>query len=141
MRAATALVLAAALPAYAQMYKCVDERGVTHYSDKPRPGCRGREVDIRPQQPLSGKVDTRKDDLPAQEQEFRRRRIETQRAEERDKAALWRRCAQARSEVQRLSGSWRIVTRVDEKGERVYMEDAERERRLAKAREQLRGCP
>jgi hypothetical protein len=35
-RCALALLLSVALPAAAQMYKCVDERGVTHYSDKLR---------------------------------------------------------------------------------------------------------
>jgi len=32
---ALGLLLAAVTPAHAQMYKCVDERGMTHYSDKP----------------------------------------------------------------------------------------------------------
>ena len=41
MRTFTAVVLLAlALPAQAQMYKCVDARGKTQYSDKPIPGCR-----------------------------------------------------------------------------------------------------
>jgi hypothetical protein len=45
--ALTVLLLACA-PAYAQMYKCVDQRGVTHYSDKPLPpSCKGGEVKIR----------------------------------------------------------------------------------------------
>jgi hypothetical protein len=45
--ALTALLLACA-PAYAQMYKCVDARGVTHYSDKPLPpSCKGGAVKIR----------------------------------------------------------------------------------------------
>jgi hypothetical protein len=45
--ALTALLLACA-PAYAQMYKCVDPRGVTHYSDKPLPpSCKGGAVKIR----------------------------------------------------------------------------------------------
>lgn len=30
----------AASAAHAQMYKCVDERGKTNYSDKPQPGCK-----------------------------------------------------------------------------------------------------
>src|SRR2546422_8821888 len=45
--ALTVLLLACA-PAYAQMYKCVDSRGVTHYSDKPMPpSCKGGAVKIR----------------------------------------------------------------------------------------------
>ena len=47
MRVAVFLLLGILpLPVLAQMYKCVDERGVTSYSDKPRPGCKGGEVDI-----------------------------------------------------------------------------------------------
>ena len=34
------VLLASALPAQAQMFKCVDARGKTQYSDKPIPGCR-----------------------------------------------------------------------------------------------------
>lgn len=41
-------------PAAAQVYKCVDARGVTHYSDKPQPGCKGGPVDIRGSPPISG---------------------------------------------------------------------------------------
>ena len=37
---AIAVLLAFSIPAHAQMYKCVDERGVTRYSDKPMPGCK-----------------------------------------------------------------------------------------------------
>jgi len=51
---ALGFLLAAAFPAAAQMYKCVDERGVTHYTDKPRPDCKGGKVDIRPIPSLSG---------------------------------------------------------------------------------------
>ena len=45
--ALTVLLLACA-PAYAQIYKCVDARGVTQYSDKPvPPSCKGGAVKIR----------------------------------------------------------------------------------------------
>jgi len=35
-----ALLLAASPAAFAQMYKCVDAKGRTQYSDKPLPGCK-----------------------------------------------------------------------------------------------------
>ena len=47
---ATAL-LALALPAQAQMYKCVDARGKTQYSDKPIPGCRSEKTIETPPPP------------------------------------------------------------------------------------------
>jgi hypothetical protein len=40
MIALLASLLLAAPPAQAQMYKCVDARGKTQYSDKPIPGCK-----------------------------------------------------------------------------------------------------
>jgi hypothetical protein len=42
-----AVLLAAAGPAGAQMFKCVDAKGRTHYTDKPLPGCKG-ESEMRP---------------------------------------------------------------------------------------------
>jgi uncharacterized protein DUF4124 len=41
---AVALLLAVALPAQAQLYKCVDARGKIQYSDKPIPGCRSEKT-------------------------------------------------------------------------------------------------
>ena len=40
-----------ALPAAAQMYKWVDEKGVTHYSEKPPADGRGKALDIKTQDP------------------------------------------------------------------------------------------
>jgi len=70
------LVLAALLAAphaQAQMYKCVDARGVTQYADKPCPGGKGKEVDIQGQPPISGKVTPGREDLKAAERDFQRR--------------------------------------------------------------------
>ena len=139
-----AVLLAAVLPARAQMYKCVDERGVTHYSDKPAPGCKGKEVDIRPIPPVGGQVRELDRDTARAETEFNRRRIERERAELNEKAAReaeQRRCARLRNEVGRLSGARRVIEKYNEKGERVYMEDETREKRLAELNRQLRACP
>ena len=41
MRSLALLMLAMlALPAEAQLHKCIDERGRVHYTDKPIPGCK-----------------------------------------------------------------------------------------------------
>ena len=54
MRTFTAIVLLAlALPAQAQMYKCVDARGKTQYSDKPIPGCRTEKTIAAPPSPAA----------------------------------------------------------------------------------------
>ena len=41
------VLLAVATPAAAQLFKCVDAKGRTHYTDKPLPGCKGQET-LRP---------------------------------------------------------------------------------------------
>ena len=41
-----ALVLFASGASAQTIYKCVDARGVTRYTDQPQPGCKGGEVKI-----------------------------------------------------------------------------------------------
>jgi hypothetical protein len=135
------VTLAATLPVQAQMFKCVDERGVTHYTDKLPPGCKSaREVDIKPIPPVGGSVKPRADDLKREEHDFQRRRAEQERAAAKDKSELERRCRQVRSDIARLSTQRRVVE-VNKQGERVFVEDAERERQLERLRGELRGCP
>ena len=45
---AIAVLLAFSIPAQAQTYKCVDERGKTRYSDKPIPGCKAPGTVVAP---------------------------------------------------------------------------------------------
>jgi Domain of unknown function (DUF4124) len=137
---AAAALIALAGPAYAQMYKCVDERGVTHYSDKPRPGCKGGEVNIQGSPPVSGALQPRKDDINKQNADFSRRQIERERAESQDRKALETRCARLRQENARLSRGVRSAN-ITPQGERIYLEDANRDARLAQLSEELRGCP
>ena len=97
--------------AQAQMYKCVDERGVTHYSDKPQPGCKGGKVDIQPSPPIgSGEPRAPAGDLKRQEVEFRNRQAQRQAAEEKDKAAQDERCARLRQEHARLASGIRLAS-------------------------------
>src|SRR5438874_2096605 len=51
MIALLASLLLAAPPVEAQMYKCVDARGKTQYSDKPIPGCKNTTTVERPPPP------------------------------------------------------------------------------------------
>jgi sRNA-binding protein len=138
--AALALLCAAAFPAAAQMYKCVDERGVTPYSDKPRPGCQGGEVNIQGSPPASGALQGRQDDISRQNADFSRRQIERERAESQEKKVRETRCARMRLENARLSSGLRSAT-ITPQGERIYLEDASRDARLAQLKEELRGCP
>jgi hypothetical protein len=139
---ALAALLAASLPAQAQMHKCVDERGVTSYSDKPRPGCKGKEVDIRPIPPVSGRaVKPSESDVAGQEAEFRRRQIERGEADAQEEAERKYQCARLKSEYARLHFPGRLAVSIDAKGERTYMDDDVRQKRIAEIREKLGACP
>ena len=126
------------------MYKCVDDRGVAHYTDKPDPDCKSEKVDIRPAPPISGKLQERKEDLGEAERAFRERQVDQARQEKQDaraQEAQKRKCAAMHAEYQRLTSGYRIA-RANEKGERVFMEDAERDRRTARLKEDIaRQCP
>ena len=136
---AFALLLLAASTAAAQMYKCVDERGVTHYTDKPRPGCKGGAVDIRPIPPVSGQAAPGSRDLAGQDAEFKRRQIEREQAETQDKTALDERCARLRQEESFLSHGGPL-SHTDPQGKRTFMDDATRDARRVQVKEQLRLC-
>jgi hypothetical protein len=136
--------LVVAPPAAAQMYKCVDARGVTHYSDKPQAGCNSTEVDIRPSAPIGGALARPQQDLGREEADFQRRRIQRERDDEKaatQRAALERRCAAMHSESQRLAGARRLVS-VNAKGERIEVDDATRSARIASLKAEIaRQCP
>ena len=134
------MVLCLPALAWAEMYKCVDERGVTSYSDKPRPDCKGGQVNIRSSPSSSGQGVPPARDVAGQDADFKRRQIEREQAETKDKAVLERRCASLRREESWLSYGGRI-TRTDAQGQRVFMDDAARDARLAQVKEQLRLCP
>ena len=132
------LLLLFPLCAQAQMYKCVDERGVTQYTDKPQVGC--KETAIKPSPPLSGAVRPRQQDPGADEAAFKRRQLEREAKDAAERRALEQRCARLQQE-QRYLSSGRRISRLDSKGERVYMDDAARDQRLAQLGGELRGCP
>lgn len=93
------------------MYKCVDQRGTAHYSDKPSPDCVSREVDIEPIPPVWGTVMPHKEDLKADERAFQQRRLRRERefdAESRRLAGLMRRCEILNAELQNVSARRRV---------------------------------
>jgi hypothetical protein len=146
MRAAVFLLWAMlAFPAFAQMYKCVDERGVTAYSDKPCPGGKGGAVDIRSAPPI-GTTQPRgaSGDLKRDEADFQRRRIQREREEEKAatrRAAVEGHCEDLHVELARLESGQRIVL-VDAKGGRKEMDDAMRQSRIANLKSAINArCP
>ncbi len=129
--------------ASAQMYKCVDARGVTHYADKPTPGCANAAVDIHGSPPISGQLTPQSIDPAQEEADFRRRQLdrdEGERAERERRATLQKRCAQLRQE-QGLLASGRRLMQINPQGEQAFMDDDVRARRLADVQAQLAQCP
>ena len=108
--ALTVLLLACA-PAYAQIYKCVDARGVTQYSDKPvPPSCKGGAVKIRATPPTG----TGAPSVPPAAGTA---------------AEINRRCARTAQEYTRIQSA-----------RRDGKPDENRDQRLEELREQARGC-
>ena len=110
MRLLALIALLAAPAVHAQMYKCVDARGVTQYSDKPCPDGKGREVDIRGQPPISGELKPHKENLKAAERDFQQRQAKQERErlqEQRALEAQQKRCTSLRDQLARAMATRR----------------------------------
>ena len=121
------------------MHKCVDKRGVTHYSDKPLPGCKGAEVKIEGQPSISGALAPPKEDFRRDETEFQRRRIAEERGREAQANALEQqrqRCAALQADLRRMESGVRLA-RPDAKGGYEYLEDDERNQTAARLRDEI----
>lgn len=151
---AISLALCVALPASAQLYKWVDSNGKVQYSDKPPPSDikteKLREPARAASAPAAGeaKGGTQKDaaktgpkSAAEQEQAFRKRQLEAAKAQEdegkkqaqaRDKAEN---CKRAKAALANLQLGGRQM-HVDEKGERVFLDDQQIAQETAKAQQQ-----
>jgi len=140
-----ALIVAALLAAtavHAQVFEWKDESGKTHYSDMPPPGNVRELRKIESAPPASGNP-TQKT-AADRELEFRKRQKESQTSSEKaskEQASASERnenCDNARRQLQLLESGERIALR-DDKGERYYMEDAQREQEIAKTRQTVQS--
>ncbi|HEY5293739.1 MAG TPA: DUF4124 domain-containing protein [Burkholderiales bacterium] len=149
-----ALALCVALPASAQMYKWVDADGKVQYSDKPPPSnIKAEKLHAPPPgpgapAPSKAKGETTKGAAKAgpkttaeQDQAFRKRQSEAAKAQEkeektqaqaRDKAEN---CRRAKAAVANLQIGGRQI-RIDEKGERAFLDDREIAQEMARAQQE-----
>jgi hypothetical protein len=140
-----ALIFLAALPAHAQVYKTIDANGKVVYTDTPPVGAKKTEVVPGA---TSVKPSTDRTDWQEKDREFRSRKAKSDEAgrkeEEENKLASKERnvaCLQARDQVESLNRAVPLY-RVNEKGERVYLDDAERAATLKSARQAVAdNCP
>ena len=151
---AISLAMCVALPASAQMYKWVDSDGKVQYSDKPPPSNIKTEKLREPARAAStpaasdAKGGTPKDAAKAgpktaaeQEQAFRKRQLDAAKAQEeeakkqaqaRDRAEN---CKRAKAALANLQIGGRQM-RIDEKGERVFLDDQQIVQETAKAQQE-----
>ena len=142
-------LLLCAAPSSAQMYKWVDDKGVTHYSESPPPGRKAQQIQATPAPgPSPSSSAAPKPAEPAstwgdKERAFRQRTIEREYAEEAkrqkdaERVAMRKEaCLEARYMVNALS-SGVPVYKLNEKGEREYLPDTVRADRLQRAKENV----
>ena len=131
----------------ATIYKWVDEKGVTHYSETQPPKQKVREIQVQPTPPAgaeSGKPAAKS--WQEQELEFRKRHAERQEAakrqEEKEAAAKRealarkQRCILARQNLHTLQMQ-RAVYSINEKGERVFLDDKTRAAEIQRMKKEV----
>ncbi|MDP1742764.1 DUF4124 domain-containing protein [Polaromonas sp.] len=124
------------VPAQAQVYKWVDEKGVTQYGQKPPADHKGQKMKLPDAPPAAARgASAAKDPLATvreQDTEFKRRQIARQEAEAKDfqeAASRKQWCIEARDDLERKRHA-RIYD-LNAKGERVFKSDANRDAFLA----------
>ena len=127
--------------ATAQVFKWVDEKGVTHYGERPPQGQKAQPVEAKPlTTPAAGPASSPgkaqgSENWQEQNLEFQRRRIQRERQAERDQQAAkdkQRRCNVARDDLRRLESARRLYD-LNDKGERVYLDDTGHKAALGRA--------
>lgn len=134
-----ALVLCA--PSWGALYKWVDKNGVTHYEETPPAGIKARELEVQSSPPPGGDRNApAAKDWQEQEREFQKRRLDQKQAEDTrakkeaaEKEAKRADCLRAQRNLNVLNMA-RPVFSVNEKGERVYIEDSARQAAIEEAR-------
>jgi hypothetical protein len=120
------------LAAAAEMYKWTDEKGRTVYSEQPPPDGKGTKLDIR-SAPGSDAAPT---DWKQKELDARQTRITKEQQEQNQKAqeqnvnsARRNNCLESQRQLN-IAQTPRPVFQVNEKGDKVYLDDKDRQREI-----------
>lgn len=142
--AAMVCLCCAARPASAQIYKWVDEHGVTHYAQSPPPSSAKSSILALPADPndKSNESDEQKT-WQIKDQEFRERQAKAADEKKREEnkaeqiaAARRQKCLAAQSTLDTLEHRGRVYD-VDAQGERVYLTDEQRVQAEQNARQNV----
>ena len=116
------------------MYKWVDENGRTHFTQEPPPpnAKSGGKIEVKTTQPDKPATDNwRQRDMESRAAKAQQGAADEQ-ARQKEEANRERNCRRAMDRVDTFQSG--IVYRLNDKGERVYYEDKEREAKLAEAK-------
>jgi len=140
--ALAAATLLAAVAAQAQIYQWQDENNKTVISDRPPLGKVKGERQIEAEAPAAAGANGKT--LADREMDFRKRQKEAREgAEEAEKERLaarrdWRHCDEARRSLQMLESGERVAMR-DSRGERYFLDDAQRAQEIVKLRQDVQA--
>ncbi|MEO6024910.1 MAG: DUF4124 domain-containing protein [Burkholderiales bacterium] len=141
-------LLTAATVATADVYKWVDKDGKVHYSDQPttadakKLGAKSRDAVSATRANSDGTAAKAPASIADQEMEFRKRKMEKEESEkkalvaEQDAKKKLSYCNNLRGELQSYDDGVRIVRHSD-KGERIFLDDAERAKSKTHAQERF----
>jgi hypothetical protein len=116
------------------MYKWVDDKGVTHYSETPPPDGKAQKVEVKPASPAGSAVPA--ENWKQRELEARQKRLERGQREEHDKAQQHNADAERTNRCNRARRALRVletqvpVYEFNEKNEKVYISDGDRLREI-----------
>ena len=133
--------LAAPLAFAQQMYKWKDEKGVTHFSENPPPdGSKADKIEVKPvggdRPTLPPPESWKQKELQSKQQKAKAEGVDAI-AKKREEEKREERCRVARQELDSLTNGVRLF-RLNDKGERVFMEDSERNQRIEEAKRAIR---
>lgn len=137
-----AVVLVSVASIGAGIYKWVDEKGVTHYSDAPAPDQKAKKIEVSPPPEVVPKLEKSTKSWEKKEREFQQRRIEAEEAEKKLKVqeaeAKEReiKCSAAKRNLRILQID-RPVYWINKQGERVFLDDAERKAAIEKTNQEI----
>ena len=143
---AVAALMIAAIPASAQMLKCVGKDGKVEYAAQCPPGTKEQQTGIRNQPgAIKPGAAPQQKSLAEREADFRKRQTEATEARQKDEqkaaesAQNQEACLNAKANLAALQEGQR-VSKVDPRtGERVFVEDAERPAEIARAQSLVAG--
>ena len=131
-----ALLLAAAAGASAQQYKWVDKNGRVQYGDTPPPGVKATAMraPAGPSAPPAAPAASARKGPAAVADQEKQRQAQSQSPE--DEAMKKQNCANARDQLRMLESGQRIM-RLDAKGERYFLEEAQVQQEATQARQAI----